>query len=77
MEFSDKLRQLRGKAGLSRGALAEASSLARGTIRDYEQGKRQPTLQSAAKLAAALGVYLDALATAGASAARRPTRNKK
>jgi transcriptional regulator with XRE-family HTH domain len=55
MTFADKLRQLRSEAGLSREELADACGLARGTVRDYEQGKRKPTLESAVKLAASLG----------------------
>lgn len=56
MTFAEKLKILRTAAGLSREQLAEATGLARGTVRDYEQGKRKPTLESAVKLAAAVNV---------------------
>jgi transcriptional regulator with XRE-family HTH domain len=60
--FADKLKQLREKAGQSREQLAQTSGLARGTVRDYEQGKRKPTLESAVQLARALGVGVEVLA---------------
>ena len=55
MTFAEKLRELREAAGISREELALTSGLKRGTIRDYEQGKREPSLRSAVKLAGALG----------------------
>jgi transcriptional regulator with XRE-family HTH domain len=78
MAFAGRLRELRSKAAKSREELAHASGLARGTIRDYEQGKRGPTLDSAAKLAAALGLSVDELVSddGRASAARKTTRKR-
>ena len=40
---------------------ARAADLSLGAVRDYEQGKREPTLRSAIKLARALGVDLNVL----------------
>jgi transcriptional regulator with XRE-family HTH domain len=41
--------------------LAEASGVPIGTIRDYEQSRREPLLATAAKLARALGVTIEEL----------------
>ena len=62
MRFADTLKHFRRERGLSQPGLADASGVPVGTIRDYEQGKRGPLLENAAKLAVALGVSLDALA---------------
>jgi transcriptional regulator with XRE-family HTH domain len=59
MSFARKLREIRQEKGLSREELSERSGLGRGTVRDYEQGRRQPSLQLAFKLAEALGVPVD------------------
>jgi transcriptional regulator with XRE-family HTH domain len=56
MKFGDRLRELRDKAGLTQAALAEASGLPLGSIRNYEQGQREPYWQVVFKLADALGV---------------------
>jgi transcriptional regulator with XRE-family HTH domain len=76
MTFADRLRGLRSKAAKSREELAQTSGLARGTIRDYEQGKRKPTLESASKLAGALGVSLDEL-TGDGGQAEKPKRKRE
>jgi len=60
MSFANRLRELRDQVGMSRQQLADASGIGRTTIRDYEQGKRQPLLESAFKLAAGLGVKVTA-----------------
>lgn len=54
--FAEKLKQLRQAAGLSQEALARAIEMSVGIIRDYEQGRKEPSLRSALKLARALGV---------------------
>jgi transcriptional regulator with XRE-family HTH domain len=56
MDFATRLRELRAKSEMTREDLAAKSGLSRGAIRDYEQGKRKPTLESAVKIADALGV---------------------
>lgn len=59
LTFGEKLKELRTVAGLTQAGLADASSVPIGTIRDYEQGKRDPLLSTAQKLAHALGFRLD------------------
>lgn len=78
MSFGQTLQQLRGQAGLTQAALAEASGLSLGAIRDYEQGKKEPSLRSAARLARALDVPLDSFVTDGepAPSAAKPHAGK-
>ena len=59
LTFGEKLKELRTAAGMTQARLASASSVPIGTIRDYEQGKRDPLLSTAQKLAHALGFRLD------------------
>src|SRR5438046_2036253 len=59
MTFGEKLKELRTQAGLTQAQLAELSDVPLGTIRDYEQGKRDPLLSSAQKLARALNQSMD------------------
>jgi transcriptional regulator with XRE-family HTH domain len=59
MTFADKLRELRQAGGMTQAALSEASGIPLPTIRDYEQGKREPLLSNAQRLARALGASLD------------------
>jgi transcriptional regulator with XRE-family HTH domain len=47
-------------AGLSQSQLAAASGVPVGTIRDYEQNRREPSLETAATLARTVGQPLDA-----------------
>jgi transcriptional regulator with XRE-family HTH domain len=61
--FGEVLKDLRTAAGWTQAQLAEHSSVPLGTIRDYEQGKRDPLLSSAQKLARALGRSLDVFGT--------------
>jgi transcriptional regulator with XRE-family HTH domain len=80
MTFGEKVRQLRTQRGMTQPDLAAASGLPVGTIRDYEQGRREPLLGRAQLLARALGVSLDvfppadAEAAAGKGATPRPAR---
>jgi transcriptional regulator with XRE-family HTH domain len=64
MNFAEMLRHLREKAGITQAALAEAAQVPLGTLRDYEQGIRRndPSLGTAVKLAAALGVSVEVFA---------------
>jgi transcriptional regulator with XRE-family HTH domain len=74
-QFSDVLKALRQSRGLTQPGLAKASGVPVGTIRDYEQGKRDPLLSNAARLARGLGVSLDVLAGMNdPPAPRRPKR---
>jgi transcriptional regulator with XRE-family HTH domain len=59
MSFATRLRELREEKGLSREDLSQLCGLGRGTVRDYEQGRREPTLGSAFRLADALGVSVE------------------
>jgi transcriptional regulator with XRE-family HTH domain len=59
MPFGDKLKQLRQQKGMTQAKLASVSGIPVGTIRDYEQGKRDPLLSNAQRLAKALAVSLD------------------
>jgi transcriptional regulator with XRE-family HTH domain len=61
--FAMRLKELRKVAGMTQDALARASGVALATIQDYEQGRREPTLESAIKLAHGLGVELSAFDT--------------
>jgi transcriptional regulator with XRE-family HTH domain len=73
-----RLQQIRVAAGISQPALAEAAGIPVGTLRNLEQGRRIPRLDTAAKLASALGVTVDALLSDnGPAAAQRPPRRKK
>jgi transcriptional regulator with XRE-family HTH domain len=54
--FAEKLKLLRERAGLTQAALAQQTGLSLGIVRDYEQGRKEPGLRSAFKLADALGV---------------------
>lgn len=60
--FADRLRFLREAAGLSIPQLAAAAGLARQTIHLLEQGKRQPSLATAARLSRSLRVNLSEFA---------------
>jgi transcriptional regulator with XRE-family HTH domain len=59
MTFGEKLKELRAAGGLTQAQLAEASGVPLGTVRDYEQNKRDPLLSTAQRLARGLGVSLD------------------
>jgi transcriptional regulator with XRE-family HTH domain len=62
MSFAEKLKEIRGGTGMSQQSLAVAAGLSIAVVRDYEQGKKEPTFRSAAKLATALRVSLDVFA---------------
>jgi DNA-binding XRE family transcriptional regulator len=57
--FSERLKALRDKAGLSQSQLARASGVPVWTVRGYEQGRREPLWNVLFKLADALGVSVD------------------
>lgn len=56
-----KIRQLREKAGLSQKALAHKAKISQGKVSEYESGKSIPRLDSARRIADALGVSIDEL----------------
>jgi len=56
--FADILRGLRRKAGLSQPRLAERAGVSVGSVRNLEQGIREPSYSTLVRLAAALGASL-------------------
>lgn len=56
--FAARLRTLRETAGLSIPDLARAAVLTSQAVHQLERGEREPTLETAKKLAKALGVSL-------------------
>jgi transcriptional regulator with XRE-family HTH domain len=57
-----RLQRLRKAAGLSQSQLAQAAAVPIGSLRNWEQDRRMPLLDTAARVASALGVSLDELA---------------
>lgn len=77
--FGAKLKELRTAAELTQAALADVSGVPLPTIRDYEQGKREPLLTTAQKLAHALGHNLSVFddVRPGVKGKRRKPRPKR
>jgi transcriptional regulator with XRE-family HTH domain len=59
MTFAEKLGALRKAAGLTQAELASRSGQPAGTVRNYEQGIREPDWYGFLKLAEALGAGLE------------------
>lgn len=59
--FGSRVKELRESAGLTQDGLADKSGVPRGTIREVEQGRREPLFGVMQKIAAALGCSLDGL----------------
>jgi transcriptional regulator with XRE-family HTH domain len=76
VSFGEKLKAMRKAAGMTQAGLAEASGVPIGTIRDYEQLKREPLLLTAAKIARALSVRLEEF-TVGAWERRNASAARK
>src|SRR5262245_6762106 len=80
--FAERLRQLREAAGFTQAALAEKSGLPLGSVRNYEQGQREPYWAGFLKLCKALGAPPESFAACAskdqnkgrAKGARRPGR---
>lgn len=60
-QFPERLRKLRERRRISRRVLSELCGLSRNMVTLYEQGKRVPTIETAAQMADVLGVTLDEL----------------
>jgi transcriptional regulator with XRE-family HTH domain len=60
--MGERLQRLRQEKGLSQSQLADAAGIPIGSLRNWERGRREPLLGTAARLADALGVSLDELA---------------
>lgn len=58
-EIGKKLRHLRYSKDMTQAEFAEKVGIKRGTISNYEIGKRSPRLKELQKMADALGVGLD------------------
>jgi transcriptional regulator with XRE-family HTH domain len=63
--MGERLQRIRRAKGLSQPQLAEAAQVPVSSLRNWEQGKRIPAFDTAARLAIALGVSLDELAGIG------------
>src|ERR1700744_1885616 len=72
MKFAEKLRKLRESAGMTQAQLAAASQLPLGSLRNYEQGQREPYWDVVFKLARALGVDCSAFADCVKTATEAP-----
>lgn len=59
--FGQRLGRLRQEASMSQPQLAQAADIPIGTLRNLEQDRRIPRLDTADALARALGVSLDTL----------------
>lgn len=61
MAFGENLRRLRREKGMTQGDLAKTVAVWFTAISNIERGESEPSLELAAKLAAALGVTVDEL----------------
>ena len=79
MNFAEKLRELRDRAGLSEAKLAELSGVSFGAVHNYGLGLRTPTFPAVVKLARALGVTCQVFADCEdiATPAKPPARSAK
>jgi transcriptional regulator with XRE-family HTH domain len=62
VNFAQRLRELRKKAGLSEAKLADRSGVSFATLHDYGLARRKPSFAAVVKLARALGVTCEAFA---------------
>jgi transcriptional regulator with XRE-family HTH domain len=69
--MGERLRELREAAGLSQAQLAKASGVPVGTLWGWQYGRRKPLLETAVKVARALGVHAEDLVPEG------PPRKRK
>jgi transcriptional regulator with XRE-family HTH domain len=59
--MGERLQQLRHAAGLTQTQLADAADVPVGSLRNWERGRRKPTIDIAARLATAIGCTLGQL----------------
>ena len=64
MEFNEKLRELRGRAGLTQEELAERLYVSRTAISKWESGRGYPNIESLKAIAKFFSVTLDELLSA-------------
>jgi transcriptional regulator with XRE-family HTH domain len=73
--MGQRLKRLREEKGFSQPELAEAARVPVGSLRNWEQDRSFPLLDSAARIAHALGITLDTLA--GDVLASKPKRRRR
>lgn len=61
MKFNERLRQLRQQSPFMQKDIAESLGISTVTLRQYEQGTREPNIDKLLKLAIILDVSLDDL----------------
>ena len=71
-----RFKELREAAGMSQSQLARTAGIPLGSIQGWEQGRRTPLLDAAARVAKAIGVSLDDLAGIGPPSQRKPKGGK-
>ena len=76
MTFGQILQRERTAAGLTQAQLAELCGVPLGTLRDYEQGKRNPLFSTAAKIARGLHKSLDLFDAEAAAPEPPPPRGR-
>jgi transcriptional regulator with XRE-family HTH domain len=74
--MGNRLQRLRKAAGLSQSKLAKRSGIPLPTLQQWEQGRRTPLLDAAAKVAVAIGCTLDELAGIGPATEDEPAPKK-
>ena len=60
-KLGQNMKRIRTKKNMSRGDIARALEVDRGYISNIENGKKNPTIATVARIANALGVSADAL----------------
>lgn len=61
-DFSDRLKELRNKKGVTQKQVANDTGLSESTYQSYELARKEPSLNSAKKLADYFNVSIDYLA---------------
>ena len=61
MKFNERLRELRQQSSLMQKEIAESLGVSPVTIRQYEQGVREPNIEKILKLAILFDISLDDL----------------
>jgi len=69
VDLAGLVRRVRGEAGLSVRALADAAGVAASTVHRIEQGDLQPTVETARRIVEAAGMRLDIELKPGATPA--------
>jgi transcriptional regulator with XRE-family HTH domain len=75
--LADRLRELREQAGLTQAALAQSSGLPVGSVRNYEQGQRDPPWYALFRIAGALGVSVERFADCAPNVAKQAKKKPR